>query len=368
MVDTKYLKVGLFNAGSLNTGHDEFIVAMEELKPDIMAINETWMGIDEDEKAPRVPGYRLRFAPRPLHIRRGRGGGVGFYLKKGFFARNCPHPHAPSVEQMWIRVKVNGQDVIIGTAYKPPWQDPNQVLEALTDSVTSFAKYDHLILVGDLNMDILTPDFWKTKLLNQFLHSLNLNQVISEPTHFTDHSQTLIDIVCTDARVRNVIVKYSPDLGHHAMLLVELHIKKEKPCPRLVTYRPFRNILFDLFSNDLNSLNWEFFTVTTDVNELVATFTVFIMTLFDLHAPIKTTKFKEPPHPWITDTVKTMMRIRDDYHNRLRSLRTVALKNCYKEMKHLVIAAIGKFMRTRPDYGVGTYSYNNLTKEPITLS
>lgn len=44
-------------------------------------------------------------------------------------------------------------------------------------------------------------------------------------------------MVPTDARVRNVIVKYTPDLGHHAMLLAELDVKK-KSCPFLVTYGP----------------------------------------------------------------------------------------------------------------------------------
>lgn len=340
MIESRNLKVGLFNAGSLNTGHEEFIVAMEELKPDIMAINETWIGTNEVEKALRMPSYRFRHTPRPINIQRGRGGGIGFYLRKGMFARPCPHPHAPLVEQMWIRVKVNGQEIIIGTAYKPPKQDPHQFLEAITDSVSSFANYDRMILLGDWNIDLLTPNFWKTKLLTQFLYSLDLNQVIAEPTHFTDHSQTLIDIVCTDARVRNVTVKYSPELGHHAMLLVELDIKKEKSCPRLVTYRPLKNILMDLFNKDLNSVCWEYFATTADVNDLVSVFTNFLVTLFDMHAPLKTLTFKEPPHPWITDTVRSMMKIRDDYHNRYRSEKTVALKTCYKEMKHLVIAAI----------------------------
>lgn len=77
MVDKNFLKIGLFNAGSLNTGHDEFIVAVEQLMPDIMAINETWLRLGEDEKAPALSGYRLRHCPRPDHIRGGRGGGCG---------------------------------------------------------------------------------------------------------------------------------------------------------------------------------------------------------------------------------------------------------------------------------------------------
>ncbi|KOB74038.1 hypothetical protein OBRU01_09674 [Operophtera brumata] len=100
MIDLRHLKVGLFNSGSLNTGQDEFTVAMDELNPDIMAINETWLRAGEDDKAPKLPGYRMLYLPRPKHIKKGRGGGVGFYVRKGINARICPHPDVPTVEQM----------------------------------------------------------------------------------------------------------------------------------------------------------------------------------------------------------------------------------------------------------------------------
>lgn len=72
----KNLLVGLFNAGSLCTRQEEFVVAVEGLAPDILAINETWLREGEENRAPRLPGYRLKHIPRPSHIRGGRGGGV----------------------------------------------------------------------------------------------------------------------------------------------------------------------------------------------------------------------------------------------------------------------------------------------------
>jgi hypothetical protein len=73
----KYLKIGLFNAGSLGTGHDEFTVAMEEMDADILAVNETWLRAGEVDRAPRFGGYRLRHIPRPDNICSGRGGHQG---------------------------------------------------------------------------------------------------------------------------------------------------------------------------------------------------------------------------------------------------------------------------------------------------
>lgn len=268
------------------------------------------------------------------------GGGVGFYIRKGISARICPHPQPTPAEQMWLSMSINGTALIVGTAYRPPWQDISTFLDALTESVASFVRCDKIILLGDFNIDLLNLNSNKTKLLNQFIQSLNLKQIIGEPTHFTEVSQSLIDIICTDTKVRRVVVKHTPDLGGHAMLLAEINLKKEKTFPHLITYRPFKNILIDLFNNDLNKIYWDYFRADMGINDMVKTFTLYIVTLFDLHAPLKTTKFKVLPHPWITDTIKKMISIRDGYQSRYKLHNLESYSICYKNMKHLVKEAI----------------------------
>lgn len=56
---SKFLKLGLYNAGSLNTAKVDFIVAMNRFCADIVAINETWLRPGQQACAPAVPGYRL---------------------------------------------------------------------------------------------------------------------------------------------------------------------------------------------------------------------------------------------------------------------------------------------------------------------
>ncbi|GBP78588.1 hypothetical protein EVAR_57156_1 [Eumeta japonica] len=47
---------------------------------DILAINETWLRLGEEDKAPNIPGYTLYSVPRPTDIHHGRGGGVASYI------------------------------------------------------------------------------------------------------------------------------------------------------------------------------------------------------------------------------------------------------------------------------------------------
>lgn len=336
----KLLKVGLFNAGSLGTRHEEFVVAIEKSAVDIMAINETWLRSGEDGKAPVVDGYRLRHKPRPAAVRGGRGGGVGFYIKRGINVRACPHPPAASVEQMWLSVKVKSQLVIVGTAYRPPWLDVNVFLDALTQSVASFASYDYIALFGDFNINLLSPLDNKTKLLQIFLNSFNLTQLVQDPTHFTQHSQTLIDLVCTDMKARSVTVKHIPELGNHAIISVEFCIRAEKLKPHFIKYRPLTNIILELFNKDLRQIDWQCFDHLDNVNDMVKYYNTHILEIFNIHSPKKTLYIKSNSYPWITDTVRDMMYIRDSYHKQYFLSKSDSHKQSYKEMKHVVINAM----------------------------
>lgn len=190
-------------------------------------------------------------------------------------------------------------------------------MDDIADSIASFRNYDVLILLGDFNINLLDVSTGKYKQFMQFLSCVNLKQIVKEPTHFTDHSYSLIDVICTDTRALNVTVKHISERGH-GMVLAEFMVKKDKICPRWVTYRPLKNIMVDQLNRDLDAINWDDFHKLDNINELAESFTACLITLFDLHAPTKVQKFKHPPHLWITDSIKCMMQTRDDYN--IRSL------------------------------------------------
>ncbi|CAG9136300.1 unnamed protein product [Plutella xylostella] len=97
----KSLLVGLFNAGSLGTGHDELIATVLRYDVDIMAINETWLREGEIDRAPVIPGYKLRHTPRPPG-KRMRGGGVGINEK---FYTCCDEPYLDITFNITMRRK-----------------------------------------------------------------------------------------------------------------------------------------------------------------------------------------------------------------------------------------------------------------------
>lgn len=339
----KFLRVGLFNAGSLGTNHEDFLVKMEKRCVDIMAINETWLRPGEIGLAPVVSGYRLRHIPRPPFVRGGRGGGTGFYIKSGIKARIWQHPVDPkhrSVEQMWLTMSINGKKIAIGTAYRPPWMDVDIFFDALTDSINSTPNCDNVILLGDFNINLLDSRDGKVNKLNVFTSCLSLTQLVSTPTHYTDHSQTLIDVICTDLKSRNIVVEPVGSINGHCFISCEINIKKEKVYPNTTKYRPMKDILPEIFAQDLNGICWEHLLSCNDVNEIVNHFSNYVKILFDLHAPVKTVTIKKRSPPWITDTIRIMMHKRDAALSDYRYYKTISKKEYYISLKSLVYKSL----------------------------
>ncbi len=54
-----------------------------------------------------------------------------------------------------------------------------------------------IIVVGDLNCDVLKPDSPSAVALLNFCESVNLTQLIKEPTRVTENSASLIDVIMT---------------------------------------------------------------------------------------------------------------------------------------------------------------------------
>ena len=338
MPKTTNIRIGFLNPGSLGSRHDEFIATMDKHNADLVGINETWLREGEEGRAPVVPGYRLRHIPRPRDVR-SRGGGVGFYLRRGLRASVCAHPPAPPVEQMWLNTSVAGARLIIGTAYRPPWLNVDIFIDAMTNTIcTLSAQCDYIILIGDFNIDILSNSYDSKKLIS-FFNYLGLTQYVDSATHFTDHSSTLIDLLCGNTDIDNIEIDHNPCLSGHAFVVGDLKFKKRKAPRRFFCYRPIKNINIDIFESDLSAIQWG--TIEQqDVNIMVTAFNSILVDLFDKHAPEKRVMVREQCHPWITDTVKEMMSLRNAAYNRYKLHGLDSHKAYYKELKSVVNSAL----------------------------
>lgn len=127
-----------------------------------------------------------------------------------------------------------GYKVVIGTAYRPQWVDVDTFFDVITESLMQFSNFDYVVLL---------TAFW-------------LTQRMMDPTYFSVDSSSLIDVICTNCRVENVVVSnIRSDLGH-AMITGTLVLKKTKPSFMFLTYKPIKNICLTDFDLAVAAIDW----------------------------------------------------------------------------------------------------------------
>lgn len=198
---------------------DELRVCAASMKPDFIAMTETWL--DQDIKACElaIPSYELIRRDRSRH-----GGGISAVTVT---TRLCYE----SAEFLSVVVD-NGRDgsLFWGLLYRPPGCDVDYLgLEALLGSL-NMAGYRRVVILGDFNVDLLCSS---SSDLLALASSFGLSQVVDEPTRIFGSSCTLIDHVYVSSTAMVQSLSVCPPLGtsDHCSISVELALAGPKFVP-----------------------------------------------------------------------------------------------------------------------------------------
>ena len=105
----------------------------------------------------------------------------------------------PGIECIWIEVLLKHKRLLFGLFYRPPSSDQfyySTMEDSIHLAVDTGIK--DIVITGDFNFNMLNDDTQRkmTNTCQQF----SLVQCIKEPTHFTENSNSLIDLVLTSNR------------------------------------------------------------------------------------------------------------------------------------------------------------------------
>ena len=108
----------------------------------------------------------------------------------------------------------------------------------------------------------------------------------------------------------------------------KLEILQEKN--RYITYRDFKNFNETKFTCDIQSINWSYATQNNNANLGFEIFLCLFNKCLDKHAPLKTvSKIRERvlQKPWITNGIKTSIKVRDKLYKQMIKQKDAILKN-----------------------------------------
>ena len=167
-------------------------------------------------------------------------------------------------------------------------------------------------LTGDLNCNLLEPGCSEAVALLDFCKSVNLTQLINEPTCVTETSSTLLDVVIT-CNV-NLVESFGVlpcHISDHYLVHVTLKLKILKPSPRFVKMRTFRHYDGQQFVADLVWIPWDEVALVDDASEMLKNFNNKFNTVLETHAPVKMIRIKHPCCPFLDAEIQDLMRNRN---------------------------------------------------------
>lgn len=226
-----------FNATSLNKRKlRETERIANESKCDLIFVTETWFN---DKSVTKISGYDCYFRNRVKK----RGGGVCIYVKDDLVSNELENDQVlcdKLVEQIWVELRFDKENVLLGCIYRPPNTTDN-LNERLNRSIAvaneyhKSNKYSNILIAGDFNhnsIDWSESDCprYNGGMYSQaatFINNLRDNflyQVVTEPTfQKVDMSMTnTIDLIITNDENRIHSLTYNAPIGkkkqNHLML------------------------------------------------------------------------------------------------------------------------------------------------------
>lgn len=150
---------------------------------------------------------------------------------------------------------------LICTFYRPP-KSHNAIFSSIEDSIglPFDSIIQDIIIIGDFNLDTLGEN--SNGKINDMCQQYNFEQLIKEPTNFTENSSSLIDLIFTTNR-NNILVSgvgepfLEQNIRYHCPVFCVLNFTKPKtPIYRRKIYLYDRGN-YEAFSNDLAQTDWQ---------------------------------------------------------------------------------------------------------------
>lgn len=332
-------KLAHLNVRSIVPHFNEFKDLVYE-KFDVIGVTETWLSQNITNNAITLNGYNL--------FRRDRstaGGGVGVYLKNHIKAKVIDElpVNVVNTEQLWLSVEISKRTFALAIIYRPPSQSLADFLEHFENCIHYIApKFDDLIFMGDFNINALEDNSSAYIRLQNVLESYGLIQLVHEPTRYGLNKATAIDLViCSDnIIVNNLLVEDASTVADHCLVSFEILVEYPNTKPHLITFRDYNKFDRELFLNDLENSSLDQIFNANNIDDKVNCFNTILLNTFDKHAPLKTVKITKPKAPWITWTIRQMMKIRDRALARFKKSRNEQHFNYYKELRNQTKYAI----------------------------
>lgn len=288
-----------------------------KVKIDALLVSETWINSSISDQMVRIAGYKLYRHDRSKVDSLGNavtGGGVALYLKCGIPVKVlCKSDAKDDIEYMLVEVKTNKKSILLGVVYFP---DPAAYkLVPLIKALETFApNYEHILLGGDFNIDLLDNSLYLKQVFLNNLSNLSLSVVNTViPTRYSKTRNSLLDLFLTTSEydIEHSFGQVSiPGVSDHDLIYISINLNYKQNKHKIV-YRDFKNINFNLLRFDASQLPWSNMFFMSSIDEKISHLNSLTTSLFEKHVHIKSFTPEEDFIPYFDNNICTQMQERD---------------------------------------------------------
>lgn len=269
---------------------------------------------NDEQHAFNINGFNSYFLNRD-----GRGGGVAVYIRENIVHTNI-QINTVSFEVIQIDVTNKNKTLSLLTVYRPPKNNVNDFIIELDKTINTINKKQDLIIIGDININILTENITTTKYI-EMISSNGLECIIKEITRedVTKRTYSCIDHLHTRNNKPNTqtcaaVVK--TNISDHYALFCCIQDAKDQEIQNQGAENPVRHGTFlNSFkvNKNIKEVNWNaLIKQNTNTNYFFDKIYNTFKNIYEISkSPSKNNKKQRKINPWINDELVKYCEVRD---------------------------------------------------------
>ena len=316
---------------------------------DLIACTETWLhpAIDTDDL------LLTSFSPPERQDRqRDRYGGVVLYVKEYLHYRRRRDLEPRDIECIWIEVINKQKHVLFGVFYRPPSAD-SQYFTAIETSLNLAVDtgYTDIIVTGDFNFNMLSPP--TARKINSLCTELALHQAVDEPTHYTESSSSLIDLILVHNQ-NNLIACGVGDpfleqtVRYHCPVFGLMKFSKPKAKSYTRQIWDYEQGDFQLLRTKAAETDWDSLR-NDNLDTYASNISNRITSIAKQCIPNKVVTIKPSDPPWLTTKIKQFIRKRKRAYKKAKQTNSPNHWVKFKRIRNKVTSMIRELKQNQTD-------------------
>ena len=304
----------------------------------MLFLSETWLDDTVSDLEVEFAGFNIYRLDRETKV----GGGVCVFVKQDFKVDRLYDLSAiaeSGLHILWLKIQIrNLKSFLICTVYRPPNTSINCLDNELSIRLVEALYLNKpIFILGDLNCNMLNANDPLFQALTTFCLAFNLSQLVHQPTRVTETSKSLLDILLVSNKNLVIETKVIPvSISDHDLIYATLKLKKERSKPVYVPVRSFKHYDTEAFLKDMFQVPWPVIDTFDNVEDSLDAFNLLFNEVLDNHAPIRNIKVRNRPCPFMTEKIRSLMKIRDKWRKLARKTNDPLHWSGYKTRKREV--------------------------------